>query len=611
MAVKKLTYYNQTYETLSIGADMESNGFTRHPYAAEGGTFLAIAGIYGEVVGAAPTANWPGGFEKDGGAAWGDKIFEHDVISHAGGRTIVGVNSSATGVYWVQLLPGGGIMRLYKADRTFLGGQVQLADWDSVAPASISSMKIITETISGDVKISVYVDDVFVAEYTDSTYQFTTGSIIFSAFQTGWVNDNIDVYANVTHTYTVPEYIKRSNLITDTTIDFYKNLGTTLDTAIDITDQVVNVGELTAKLTKSSVNVGGVLLPNLKIGLNNARGNWNKGAKYFGDGFINNSVIEIETKYQIWNDETEVYDDLASTFKYSGIIKYSSCRWDREKFIFQATLVPGSSLISSEKIAPGILSHTTFKNICFKILNRQPFTKYLTINLSNFTMGWDISAIDSYADMSNKKVKSVLDEIMLLTGSVYYIDYNGNFIIAPITPASPSAICTLRGDDIFNISFEDYDWKGQYTGIVWDDDENAVQRVEMNYPDRELYQYDYVELTLNKKYVTDSANRLTIMNNLLTLYKFIKRKIKLSCKWNPEIIVNEYIALDVAKETIKDDRFMVWNQDQWNAGKFWGLSSPGISFLSSELWRVVDVRLNVEGEKMDLKIVQLYSDDEL
>ena len=65
-------------------------------------------------------------------------------------------------------------------------------------------------------------------------------------------------------------------------------------------------------------------------------------------------------------------------------------------------------------------------------------------------------------------------------------------IIEPIISSSPTSICTLRGDDIFSVNSEEYDWKGQYTGVVWDDEENTVQRVEMSYPNRDLYQYDYV-----------------------------------------------------------------------------------------------------------------------
>lgn len=402
----------------------------------------------------------------------------------------------------------------------------------------------------------------------------------------------------------ISDVINKSNLQPKCAVEFQLNLGTTLDTVIDITKFIVNLGDVSEKLTQSSTITGGVLLPKMNIKLDNSRGSWNKLGKYFKSGYVNNSIIKITTRYV-----TSDGDTITPAYVYRGIIKYIYSTWDRENFIFETVLTPTSSLIATEKVAPGILSNNTFKNICYKILNRTPFTKYMTIDLINFEMGWDIAVTDSIADMQNEKVKTVLDKIMMLTGSVYYINYSQNFIIEPITPSSPASVWTLRGHDIFKITSEEFDWKSNFTGIKWDDGENTVQRVEMNYPDRELYQYDYTELKLTNKYITNSTDRTTILNNLLSLYKFLKRKVKLTCKWNPEVLVNKYVTIDIPSEAIIGEEYMIWNKDQWNEGKFWGLAQQGISFSSSNLWRVLDIKRQVEGEKMQLTLVQLYSDD--
>jgi hypothetical protein len=400
------------------------------------------------------------------------------------------------------------------------------------------------------------------------------------------------------------ELMKKSLLRTQTTVEFYLNLGTSLDTAIDITKYVVNISDLNEKLSRSS-GTGGVILPNLNIKLNNSRGYFNKNSGIFKNGHINNSLIKITTAYI--TDDDELFSD---DFIYKGLIKYNSCEWDRSKYIFKATVIRVSNLVASEKIAAGILSNDSFSNIIYKMLNRRPFTTYLTIDQSNFSLGWDVAQTNRVSDMVNVTVKTVLDKIMLLTGSIYYVNYDDEFIIEPIIPTNPTAICTFRGQDIYSIYYEKYDWKNHYTGIKWDDSENTVQRVEMSYPDRELYQYDFTELVLSNQYVTDSTNRLTILNNLLSLYKYIKREIKIACKWNPDVIVNKYVILDVPQEGIIGDEFMIWNQDSWNDGKFWGFAQPGINFSSSELWRVINIKRDTEGTKMDVTLVQLYSDDE-
>lgn len=402
------------------------------------------------------------------------------------------------------------------------------------------------------------------------------------------------------------QILKSSLLRVSATIGFKLNLGDTLAASVDITKYVKNLGSVTEKLSKSDVNAGGVMLPDLTLELDNTRGKWNKHGDFFNEGFVNGSEITITTNY-IDSDDAAV----TPAFVYKGLIKYVSCEWDRLKFIFKVTLIPASALLASEKILPGILSHSSFKNICYAILNRKPFTKYMTISLSNFTMGWDVSYV-YYSDMTGKKVKDVLDKIMLLTGSVYYVDYSGNFIIEPIEPTSPSAVCTLRGHD-FYVNSEEYDWDGQYTAVEWDDGENEAAQAEMEFTTREQFQYDYRQLSISDKYVTDSTDRSTIMNNLLTLYKYLKRKVTITVKWNPEIIVNKYIALDVPEEAITGPEFMVWNKadDNWNEGLYWGSAQPGISFDPNELWRVVNIKRAADGEKMQIELVQHNSDDEV
>ena len=99
------------------------------------------------------------------------------------------------------------------------------------------------------------------------------------------------------------------------------------------------------------------------------------------------------------------------------------------------------------------------------------------------------------------------------------------------------------------------------------------------------------------------------MENLLNNHKFLKREIDITCKWNPEIIVNKYVILDVAQEAIIGDEFLTWNEDQWNDGKYWRLESPGIYFDSSQYWKVTEIKREIYGESMKLTLIQNLSDD--
>lgn len=597
MGTETLTLYNQNFESIGAGVDMSTEGFTHNQYLTDVSTFATIAGVYGECK--VTSGAWGGSHELDGSGSFENETIEFDVVSHSSGRIVFGFDIGTHGYFYQNVVGALNESRILTAAKAY-PASAGLADAEN-SPATLTHVKIVLST--GNIKIYLNNSSTPTNDFDDTTY--SSGKIAISAFLGGWVINNLQVYKTVTVSNTNNGYIKRNLLRLNSDITIEVNKGETLDTAQNINEYVVNMSDVKEKLTKSSTSTGGVVLPSLKLKLDNSKGEWNIKGKKFANGFLNNSLVTITTNYL---DDYDVA--ITPAFVYKGVMKYSSSSWDRNRFLFETTLIPASSTLTSEKIQSGILSNNTFKNIIYKILNRQPFTKYMTINLANITMGWDVSATDSVANMVDKKVKSVLDEIMLITGSVYYVNYDQEFIVEPIAETSPSADATLRGHDIINVSAEDYYWKGQYTSIVWDDDTNTIQRKEISYTDRALYQYDYVELKLTNKYVTNTTNRTTILNNLLNQYKFLKRKVKIKCKWNPEIKINKYISLDVPEEAIKDDNNFIWNETQWNDSKFWGLAQPGISFSSVALWRVVELSRKPLGEQMTLVLVQANSDDE-
>jgi hypothetical protein len=595
--------YKETFENRSIGLDMTTTYYTWHQYAAETSSFSVVAGKYGEIK--VDSGTWCGGYVLTSPdlSTFADGTIEADIISYASGRFIIGFRLGASGGYWLQCLPGTPTeSKIWNSGLDFVTGSALVDAQDP--PSSVTSIKIVLSGTS--IKIYYNGSSTPTHDIIDSAY--LSGSIGVSGYQTGWIMDNLHVYDEYDTTKTNAQIIRKPHLIVNTSVTFKKNLGLTLDSAVDVTRYVKKLGDISEKLSKSAVSTGGVILPSLKIELDNSNKRWNENGKYFENGFVNGSEFTITTNYI---DDSG--NEVTPAFVYKGILKYSSCEWLRHKhFIFSAVLVPASSFLTTEVIKAGTIPAGTFTQVCKAILDRRPFNKYLTIDTSNFEFGWNISAIDRPSEMANIKVKTVLDELMLISGSVYYIDYDGNFIIEPIEPSSPTAICTLRGNDIYSINSEEYDWDSQYTAVKWNDNENEVQRVEMNYPTREQFQYDYRVLELTKKYVTDPDNRETIMENLLALNQFIKRKYTMVCKWNPEIIVNKYVSIDIPAEAIAGDQYLTWNEsgDNWNDGLYWSIQQMGITFNSSDLWRVLNIKRSAEGEKMQIEIVQQNSDNE-
>lgn len=423
------------------------------------------------------------------------------------------------------------------------------------------------------------------------------------------------------------EYVKRSALVPETTVEFRLNLGTTLGDAVDITKYVSNLGNLTEKLTKSNIDVGGVILPNLNITLNNRSGKWNLQDDFFKNGFINKSQIKITTRYKQYIEDGEFstdfnedfaikegYTNITPEFSYIGLLKTTSCEWNRINFTFKTSLTSLSNLFKANQVQVGWLVTDSFSGIVNRMLNRTVFTKYLSIDFVNWEFGsdsWpgfdDTNICNNVGELLGKTVKEVLDKIMEITGSIYYINYDNEFIIEPVSKEQPEITWNIRGDDIIKVLSEKFNWAGQYTSFRWKREGIDIV-VQMSFGEREQYQYDFREQSIDYKFITSStAKRKEILTNLLELHKHLKKEVSIETKWNPDVIINSYVTLNVPEETIVGDKYLIWNKanHKWNAGKYWGLEQLGISFDSSVNWRVIEVKRNIEGERMTLKLKQV------
>jgi len=621
-----LILYSQDFELLSPGDDMEAQDWTHFIFPGHTGTFKGDTGMVGECIGAA----WSGGFIYTGPGAgtWADYILEFDVISYAD-RVNFGFRCSDDECYWVQAHPPTLASLLYKAARDGLTGKADLET--QTCPATITSVKVIVSGSS--IKIYYNGSSSPAHDLIDATY--STGSIGIMTYGDSLKIDNIKVTfpAAAPYAFTTPnnsEIVKRNSLFpSDISVNFKLNNGSSLNSAQDITKYITKISDIKEKLTKSSVNAGGVILPDLNILLNNSRGKWNINGDFFSNGFVEKSVIEIELA-QTFHSEYGAFDESFSeafdtgagyrkvlpSLKYRGIISTINSEWNIKSKKLKIALSSPATLFTAEKIEPGIISVDSFANVIYKILSRNPFIKYMTIDRANINPGYDIAnIIDNPAEFVNKKVKDVLDEIAFLSGSIYYINYDNEFIFESIYNLNPSSVWNIRGNDIISIDKLAFDWRGQYTSYVWDDTENDIIRSEMIFLDREAYQYRYREKKISSKYVLSDTNRQLIADNLLLWNQHLKRVVTFTCKWNPEIIINKYINLDIPTESIAGDEYMTWNNPghNWNAGLLWGIESPGESFDNSVFWRIIEVSKSVSGEKMRItaRVAGINPDDNL
>jgi hypothetical protein len=406
--------------------------------------------------------------------------------------------------------------------------------------------------------------------------------------------------------------MKRNHLKVKSRFYFKLNLGDTLGAEIDITRDVVNAPDIEETISGSNLDTGGMILPSVDIELRNHFDQWNATGRNFQGGFVNNSVIGCVVNYI---DDAE--NLISPGQKFEGLLKLSSSTWNPSAKTFSASILDRSNLFQATNVESGVLSKgMTFTQAVYALLHRQWFTKYCSISLADINLGYDTSdLVDDPAELLGKTVKDALDAIAFLSGSIYFIDpTNNKFVMEPINPTTLSSVWDINGKrDIFEIQEYAYDWINQYNSFLWDDGEATKYMVEMTSSLRNEYQYDFKQHKIDAKFVRYESRRVPIMNYLLTISQYLKRKIVIRTKWNPEVKVNKFITIDLPRRIINPSNAFVWNRDKWNSGKVWGIKKAGIVISPSTYWRVVGLSKNALGQEMTItaRVAGIGPDDNL
>ena len=138
-----------------------------------------------------------------------------------------------------------------------------------------------------------------------------------------------------------------------------------------------------------------------------------------------------------------------SEIVFEGVVNEEATREDLTKGIIKFKILSKSSIFRKVKVtAATIPDGTSFKNALFSILNNPEITSLLNIDINNIELGIDL-AIDNGSALDNKVVQNAINELLVASSSVLYIDDNDNVIIT--TRANYNELVTplYGGRDVF------------------------------------------------------------------------------------------------------------------------------------------------------------------
>ena len=411
-----------------------------------------------------------------------------------------------------------------------------------------------------------------------------------------------------------PNYLN-SSLASKTIVTFSLNLGSTLATPIDITQYITNNQSISEGLTDKSNNIGGVILDKLVLELDNTNGVWEQNGSFFKGGFVNNSVITITTFYykyvgtgafdgEFGIDFDAGWAPAGNPYVFTGLLKTASSQWDENpnSLKFLAGVLPVANILATETVNPGYVTPGSFTSVINQIMLQPTIAKYISTSLSNIVLGYDAAGVvDTPAELTGMTVKDVLDKIAFLSGSIYRFDSNNIFYMEPIANSGTST-WNLRQSDITEFTALEFD-PLQFTQIQWTGATELLNTITVtqDYLTRQMYQYDFNQLTIDAKFVQSDAARLAIIQNMLLQYQHQHHRIVLRTKSNPDLRVNNLITVNYPQQCSLLS--FVWNKSSWGDGSTWSISIPGVTISPVTFWRVLQIDRDILNESMTITAI--------
>ena len=217
--------------------------------------------------------------------------------------------------------------------------------------------------------------------------------------------------------------------------------GTSVDVTqdIDVSDFIKSVGTIRREIDNGDNDFGIFTFGNIELTAINFTGKFNdqndNGRSIF-------PYLRDRTKVEI---EFRNKSDTAST-RFKGIINDDVTRHNLRSDAVKFTVLSLDSILRQVKVQPGsVVTGDLFSLAIKKILNVPEITSTLTYSASNITVDLDLT-IDEGETFSNSIAKDSLDELLLASNSILYIDETDTVYVKPRTESATLYNLYGRGD---------------------------------------------------------------------------------------------------------------------------------------------------------------------
>lgn len=241
-----------------------------------------------------------------------------------------------------------------------------------------------------------------------------------------------------------------------------------------------------------------------------------------------------------------------SSFSFRGLINDDATRSDITGNDVKIRVLSMDSILRQVKVSGGAISTTQLFSVAMKsILNVPEITNVLNYDPSRINVDLDLT-IDDGDYFSDLSAKDALDELLLVSNSILYIDKNDNLYIKPRYESSTVFYFYGRGDfygreNILSIS--------SYNSGV----QRAFSSVKINETVKtaEAYTeiYGFRQKEISNSFITNVESEALIANNILAQFRTPKEEIeiKVPTKDAIDIEILDLVSIDLNYRRIPQD----------------------------------------------------------
>jgi len=293
-------------------------------------------------------------------------------------------------------------------------------------------------------------------------------------------------------------------------IAFYTILVTPLQTnttygdQVDISDFVIvrKFNKIKQSVDSGSYDIGIYTYADLSLTLTNYDGRFNDETDSSSMFYFTRDRAKIQVKYT--NDAGVV------SVIYNGLINDEATLQDFEKDTVKLRVLSQDSIFRKVKVIGGLINDgITFSAAIKAVLNRPKITALLGYDAAKVTVGYD-GTIDDSAAFSQKDSRTVLEQLLNASGSVFYIDDSGDMVVSDRSVSGGASLelfgagDSLQRDNITRIINYNNGLQRTFNTITVNDitstDETFVERYGIGL---KTYTFEFITNTLTATAIAD------------------------------------------------------------------------------------------------------------